>query len=82
MNLEKIVLDLCSYSDEQEWFEFKKTNYPSWDATKSIYISKSEISQLLGISTTSIDKNIAFLRKNGYIERVGKTKGGYWKVLK
>ena len=46
------------------------------------YISKSEISQLLGISTTSIDKNIAFLRKNGYIERVGKTKGGYWKVLK
>ena len=24
MNIEKLVLDLCSYDDEQEWFEFKE----------------------------------------------------------
>lgn len=24
MNIEKLVLDLCAYQDEQEWFEFKE----------------------------------------------------------
>ena len=24
MNIEKLVLDLCAYDDEQEWFEFKE----------------------------------------------------------
>ena len=46
------------------------------------YITKSELAQKIGISTTAIDKNIAFLRQNGFIERVGKTKGGYWRVSK
>ena len=46
------------------------------------YITKQELSEKLGISTTAVDNNIAFLRKNGYIERIGKTKGGYWKTLK
>ena len=45
------------------------------------YISKKELSVKLGISETAIDKNIAFLRKNGFLERIGKTKGGYWQVL-
>ncbi len=46
------------------------------------YISKLELAEQFGISQTAIDKNIAFLRENGYIERIGKTKGGYWKVIK
>ena len=24
MNIKEIVINLCSYSDEQEWFEFKE----------------------------------------------------------
>lgn len=44
-------------------------------------ITKHELSEKIGISETAIDKNISYLRKNGFIERVGKTKGGYWKVL-
>ncbi len=44
-------------------------------------ITKHELSEKIGISETAIDKNISFLRNNGFIERVGKTKGGYWKVL-
>lgn len=27
MNIKQIVLDLCSLSDEQEWFEFKENWY-------------------------------------------------------
>lgn len=45
------------------------------------YISKKELAAKIGISGTAIDKNIAFLRKNGFLERIGKTKGGYWQVL-
>jgi predicted HTH transcriptional regulator len=28
-----------------------------------------------------IENNIACLRNNGYVERVGSRKNGYWKVL-
>lgn len=45
------------------------------------YISKKELAVKLGVSETAIDNNIAFLRKNRFLERIGKTKGGYWKVL-
>lgn len=44
------------------------------------YVTKHELSEIIGISTTAIDNNIAYLRNNGFIERVGKTKGGYWEV--
>ena len=46
------------------------------------HITKQTLSEKLGVSTTAVDNNIAFLRRNGYIGRVGKTKGGYWKILK
>ncbi len=44
-------------------------------------VSKTELQRIFGISLTAIDNNIAFLRKNGYIERVGETKGGYWRII-
>lgn len=43
-------------------------------------ITKAELSRLLGISTTAVDNNISYLKKNGYIERIGSNKTGYWKV--
>ncbi len=43
-------------------------------------ITKAELSRIIGISTTAIDKNISFLKTNGYIERIGSNKTGYWKV--
>ena len=46
------------------------------------YVTKQELAEKLGVSTTAVDNNIAFLRNNGFIERIGKTKGGYWKILK
>ena len=33
-------------------------------------ITKAELSRILGISTTAIDNNISFLKKNGYISLV------------
>ena len=44
------------------------------------YVTKLELSEKIGISTTAIDNNIAYLRQHGFIERVGKTKGGYWRI--
>ncbi len=44
-------------------------------------VSKAELRKILGISSTAVDNNIAYLRKNGYIERIGTTRAGYWKVL-
>ena len=44
-------------------------------------ITKAELSRILGISTTAIDNNISFLKKNGFIERIGSNKTGYWKVV-
>lgn len=44
-------------------------------------ITKAALSRILGISTTAIDNNISYLKKNGYIERIGSNKSGYWNVL-
>ena len=44
-------------------------------------ITTAELHNILGVSETAVEKNISFLRENGYIERVGSKKAGYWKVL-
>ena len=44
-------------------------------------VTIEELHNMIGVSTTAIDNNIAFLRENGYIERIGSNKTGYWKVL-
>lgn len=41
----------------------------------------SELLQILGISETAVENNLAFLKENGYVERIGSKKTGYWKVL-
>lgn len=44
-------------------------------------ISKVELRKILGISSTAVDNNISYLKKNGYIKRIGSDKGGYWSVI-
>ena len=46
------------------------------------YISKKKLSEIIGISTTAIDKNITRLKKKGLLKRIGPDKGGYWEVVK
>jgi predicted HTH transcriptional regulator len=43
-------------------------------------ITKKQLSIILNISTTAIDKNLDYLKQEGYIERIGSKKTGYWKV--
>ena len=51
---------------------------------KSIYqnpnVSKRELKDIVGIGSTAIDNNIDFLRKNGFLSRVGSDKGGKWVI--
>ena len=43
-------------------------------------ISGAQLSVMLGISTTAVEKHIKQLREDGYIVRVGGTRG-YWQVV-
>jgi predicted HTH transcriptional regulator len=40
-----------------------------------------ELAKLLGLSTTAIEKNIAFLKSHELVQRHGPAKGGHWEVL-
>ncbi len=44
-------------------------------------ITAEESHRILSISMTAVMNNIKFLKENGYIERAGSNKAGYWKVL-
>lgn len=44
-------------------------------------ISQVKLVEIVGIGSTSIEKNIQYLKNNGYIRRVGPAKGGYWQVI-
>lgn len=45
-------------------------------------ISKKAMADIVGISTTSIDKSINSLKEKGIIKRVGGDKSGHWEVIK
>ena len=44
-------------------------------------ITQPKLMEIVGIGKTAIQNNISFLRKNGYIKRMGSNKNGYWQVL-
>jgi len=41
----------------------------------------SELAAALDLSRNAIDKNIQILKTQGYIRRIGPSKGGHWEVL-
>jgi len=49
---------------------------------KNPSVSKREMADQIGISTTAVDKNIISLKSKGLLIRVGPDKGGCWEVLK
>lgn len=44
-------------------------------------VSKRELSEIIGLSSTAVDKNIAKLKSLGVLKRTGPDKGGYWEVV-
>ena len=45
------------------------------------YISKAEISKLLGLHPSAVSRNIEAMRGK-YLRRVGPDKGGFWEIIK
>ncbi len=44
-------------------------------------ITQQQLIDLVGVGKKTIENNISFLKENGYIERIGSNKAGYWNVL-
>ena len=44
-------------------------------------ISLSQLSKMLSISQTAVEKNINKLKLKGIIERIGPAKGGHWQIV-
>lgn len=44
-------------------------------------ITQPQLAEKLGVGKTTIQKNISYLKKNGFIDRVGSNKTGVWKLL-
>ena len=43
-------------------------------------LSIGRLCEKTGLSSTTAKREIAFLKKSGYLERIGSLKTGYWKV--
>ncbi len=43
-------------------------------------ITTAQLMVMLGCAETTVENHIAYLRKNGYIKRIGSRKAGWWKV--
>lgn len=48
---------------------------------KDCFVTKPQLEKIVELSKTAIDKNITYLKENGYIRRVGANKNGHWEVL-
>lgn len=47
---------------------------------KNPVLSAKQLAQQLGLSSRAIEKNIAQLKADGRLKRIGAAKGGYWQV--
>ena len=43
-------------------------------------LTQPQLAFIMGLGKSAIQNNISFLKKNGYIERVGANKRGYWRI--
>ena len=43
-------------------------------------MSATALAEKIGISSKAVEKHLANLKADGIIERIGPTKGGYWRV--
>jgi len=48
---------------------------------KDKFVTISELSKSLNISTTAVENNISKLKRNRLLKRVGPAKGGHWEVI-
>ncbi len=51
------------------------------EVQKYQYITIAELSEIIGVTPRSIERNIQKLQADGMLQRVGPDKGGYWEVV-
>ena len=44
-------------------------------------VTTVQLARSLRMSSTAIEKNLKFLKENGYIQRIGPARGGHWDVI-
>jgi ATP-dependent DNA helicase RecG len=44
-------------------------------------VTAKRLAEILGISTTAVEKNIQHLKTQGYVKRHGPAKGGHWEIV-
>lgn len=86
-NLKEPIFDI-----NDNWFtiifnrpmrEWLKTTQKILDLIKeNPDITRNELANLIGISEDGIKYHINYLKKKGFLERIGPDKGGYWKIIK
>lgn len=68
------------YSDESHKFLSPKRRQILEEIRSNPKVTQVQLSVIVGMGLTAVEKNIRFLKENGYIERIGANKTGYWKV--
>ena len=82
--LERIGTDKSGYWKITEKIDnkgFVKSSWKILDLIKSnTHITQNEIAAATGLSIKTVQKNVRQLKINGFIERIGTDKSGYWKI--
>lgn len=68
------------YSDESHKFLSPRRRQILEEIRSNPNVTQVQLSVIVGMGLTAVEKNIRFLKENGYIERIGANKTGYWKV--
>jgi len=52
-----------------------------YNLNETPYITMNELAKIVGISKKGVEWQMAKLKKEGRIKRIGPDKGGYWEVM-
>lgn len=68
------------YSDESHKFLSPRRRQILEEIRSNPNVTQTQLAIIVGMGVRAVEKNIRFLKENGYIERIGANKTGYWKV--
>ena len=73
-------INKIKYSDESHKFLNPRRRQILEEIRSNPNVTQTQLSIIVGVGLTAVEKNIRFLKENGYIVRIGSNKTGYWKV--
>ena len=67
---------------EKRWVELTERQEEILDLIEqNNKISRKQLSEILSINPSAIQKHISKLKQKGLIKRIGPDKGGYWEIV-